>query len=288
MTEATGAGDTGAAAAAAAAASAAAGGTGAAAASAWHGQTEPEAIAYIGNKGWQNAGDMLKSYQGAEKLIGRDPSTLLQMPRSDDPEGFRSVMSKLGMPETADKYTLDAPTDVQLNPAYVDWAKATFHKVGLTAEQGKQLSAANNEFMRQALAQEEQNYNVSVTADKNALLAEWGGGAERMFNVAKLGASALGFNVETINAIEKSIGYAATMKLFANIGQKLGEDKFVGDTGGTRGFSETMTQPEAKQAWEQWKGKPENVKALFDPSHPGHKAAKEMQTKLFAIAFAEG
>lgn len=259
---------------------------GAAAAPAWHGQTDPEAVAYVTNKGWHNPGDMLKSYQGAEKLIGRDPSTLLQMPRADDSEGFRSVMTKLGMPETADKYALEVPAG--MNPAYSDWAKAAFHAVGLTADQAKTLSVANNKFMAQAIATEAENYNVSVAADKQTLAREWGGGFERMMNAASLGAKALGFEVETINAIEKSIGYAATMKLFSNIGQKLGEDKFVSDDGGQKGFSETMTQAEAKQAWETMKLDPATTKVLFDSSHPGHKAMKEKQAKLFAIMHPEG
>jgi len=258
------------------------------AAPAWHGQTEPEAIAYIGNKGWQNAGDMLKSYQGAEKLIGRDPSTFLTMPRLDDPVGVRAVYAKMGMPETADKYALDVPTDMQANPNYVTWAKTAFHEAGLTAQQATMLSKANNEFMRQSIAEENKNYEVAVAADKQALTREWGGGFERMMNVAQLGAKALGFSPEVVNAIEKSVGYGETMKLFAAIGQKLGEHSFVGDDGKTKNFSETMTPDEAKAEWEAYKIKPENQKALFDASHPGHKAAKEKQTKLFAIMYPQG
>lgn len=260
-------------------------GTGAAPAT-WHGITDPDTAAYVANKGWQDAPSVIKSYQSAEKLIGRDPTTLLQMPRLDDPVGIRGVLTKLGMPETADKYALEMPAGV--NPAYADWAKATFHEVGLTADQAKTLSVANNKYMAQALAAETENYNVSVAADKQTLAHEWAGGYGRMMASAQLGAKALGFEVETVNAIEKSIGYAATMKLFANIGQKLGEDKFVTDDGKVSGFSETMTQAEAKAVWEAWKLKPENTKVLFDPSHPGHKAAKEKQAKLFAIMYPEG
>src|SRR3990172_4178733 len=68
----------------------------------WHGVADPAVAEYVKVKGWTAPADVIKSYQGAEKLIGRDPSTLLVMPRADDPVGQRAVFSRLGMPETAD------------------------------------------------------------------------------------------------------------------------------------------------------------------------------------------
>jgi hypothetical protein len=76
------------------------------AAAPWHGLTDPDAAAYISNKGWTAPADIVKSYQGVEKLIGRDPSTLITMPRMDDPEGVKSVFQKLGLPESPDKYDM--------------------------------------------------------------------------------------------------------------------------------------------------------------------------------------
>jgi hypothetical protein len=87
-----------------------------------------------------------------------------------------------------------------------------------------------------------------------------------------------------IDAIESQIGYANTMKFFANLGVKLGEDNFESGDGSPR-FNGTMTPDEAKAEWAKFSADPSNKAALFDNQHPGHKAAKARQTELFAIMY---
>lgn len=245
--------------------------------------TEAADVAYIKNKGWNGISDVIKSYRGAETLIGRDPSTLLTMPRADDPAGIRAVFAKLGMPESADKYAIPVPDGV--DPSYATWAKEAFHKVGLTAEQAKQLATANNEYAASRQAAATADYQRELTVQKAALLSEWKGGFERQMNAAQTAVHALGFTGEMVDAIESQIGYAQTMKFFAALGSKLGEDTF--ETGeGKPGFGGTMTPDEAKQEISAMKLDPNQTKALNDTSHPGHKAAKQKWTDLHNIAFA--
>jgi hypothetical protein len=252
----------------------------------WHGLTDPEGATYVGNKGWQSAADVVKSYQGAEKLIGRDPSTLLQMPRADDPAGFREVMSKLGLPASPDKYEFDKPEGLSIDEGYQTWAKQAFHKAGVPAPVAKALVAEHNAHVKAQLDARDTEYKAAVTADKAALLKEWGGGHERMLNAAQTAAKSLGFTGEMVDALEQSLGYAGTMKFFAQLGQKLGEDNFVSESSRDGGrFSDTMTPAEAKAAWEGMKIDPTMRAALSDNQHPGHKAAKEKQTRLFGIMY---
>lgn len=266
-----------------------AGGSGGAGSAApWHGITDPDAAAYITNKGWQSTADVIKSYQGVEKFVGRDPSTLLVMPRLDDAEGVRGVLSKLGLPESPDKYEFDKPENLPIDQAYMDWARGAFHKIGLTASQVKELTKAHNEFIAQNVGQSAKDYELNVAADKQALQSEWRGGFDRMMQRAKGAAGALGFTAEVVDAIEGAIGYANTMKMFAEIGGKLGEDTFVSGDVKTPRFGEQLTPAEAKQQWSELQLDQQFKTALFDPSHPGHKAAKEKQTKLFGIMYPEG
>jgi hypothetical protein len=251
---------------------------------AWHGLTEAADVAYLQNKGWATPGDVINSYRGAEKLIGKDPSTLLTLPRADDPVGFRAAMSRLGMPETADKYTLDTPEGA--NPAYATWAKETFHKAGLTATQATMLSKANNEYIKSQQLEATKNYERQVTTDKAALLGEWRGGYERMMASAQTAVKALGFSGEMVDALEGSLGYAGTMKFFAALGTKLGEDSFESGTN-KPGFNGTMTPQEAKVEWEKMKIDPVQKAALFNNQHPGHQAAKQKQKELFEVMHAE-
>jgi len=254
----------------------------------WHGLTEPDDLAYVANKGWQSAQDMYKSYRGVEKLIGRNPDTLIEMPRADDPEGFRSVMSKLGLPADAKDYKFDKPEDLPVDESYMDWARGEFHKIGLTGKQVEDLTKGHNEYLRNAMQMNKQDYENGVAADEQSLKREWGAGYDRMVNTSKNAASSLGFSEQMIDAIEMQIGYGATMKFFAGLGQKMAEDGFVSGDGGSRSFGGNSTPAEAKAQWDQLKLDESFVKALHDSSHPGHAAAKDKQTKLFNLMYPDG
>jgi len=260
------------------------GGTGGATAP-WHGVSEPADIAIIETKGWKTPADIYKSYRGAESLLGKDPSTLLTIPRADDAAGFRAAMTRLGMPETADKYEIDIPKGA--DPAYGNWARESFHKLGLTATQAKELVKANNEFVAKAQADSQKVYDTQYAADKQTLLREWGGGLDRMMNSAQTAFKSLGMKPEIVDAIERSIGYAETMKYFAALGQRMSESDFIGGDGGSRPGFGTMTPAEATTEWNKLKVDKDFKSALFDNMHPGHKEAKLRQANLFNIMHAE-
>lgn len=240
---------------------------------------------YVKNKGWSGPSDVIKSYQGAEKLIGRDPNTLLVLPRADDPAGLRAVQSKLGLPESPDKYDFGIPKD-KINPVFDGWARKNFHELGLTGSQAKDLIARYEQFGAEAATRQEAEYKASVTADKQTLQREWGGGFERQMNAAQTAVRALGFTAEMVNALESALGYAGTMKYLADMGKKFSEDGFVSGDSQT-GFSATMTQAEAKADWEAMKLDTNVMAALRDQMHPGHQAAKQRQTNLFKIMYPE-
>lgn len=252
----------------------------------WHGLTDPDAVSYITNKGWQGPADVIKSYQGAEKLIGRDPTTLLQMPRADDPDGMRAVFTKLGLPDSPDKYDMKVglPKDAQVNDDFAKSMQGVLHKAGVTDVQAKTLVAEYNAMQLAAIEQQATDYNLNVAADKQALLDEWKGGHDRMMNRAKTAAQTLGFTPELIDAVEKQVGYAKTYKMFADIGAKLGEDGLV-TAGKTADFNAQLTPAEAKAQWDATKLDPNFTKALMDKSHPGHKVAQEKQNRLFAVMY---
>ena len=254
------------------------------AAAPWHGYTEQADVDYVATKGWQGPQDAIKSYRGAEKLLGRDPSTLLVIPRADDPDGFRAVMSKLGLPESPDKYEFDTPKDMKVSDAYQTWARGTFHKLGLPANVVKQLTTEHNAFIRQQGEKAVKDYELNVATDKQALKDKWQGGFDRMMSRAQTAATALGLSRDLVDAIEKEVGYAKTYEMLADVGGKLGEDKLaLGQDKNT--FSGNMTPEEAKQQWNEKKLDKAFMTALGDKSHPGHKAAQDIQTKLHKIMF---
>jgi hypothetical protein len=264
--------------------------TPAANAPAWHGvpETDTAGLEYIKNKGWTGPQDVVKSYQGAEKLIGRDPNTLLAIPRADDPAAFRAAMGRLGMPETPDKYDFGpAAGGAKRDAGFETWAKTTFHEAGLTAAQAKATVAAYEKYGADQAAKQAGDYKLGVAAAKAELQNEWRGGFERQMNAASTAIRALGFTAEMVDGLEAAIGYGPTVKLFAGLGKKLGEDGFVSGTS-QPGFEGTMTPAEAKSAWEAMKLDPNTMAALKDKMHPGNKAAVEKQGRLFRIMHPEG
>jgi hypothetical protein len=74
----------------------------------------------------------------------------------------------------------------------------------LLPAQAKELSAEYNKFLGENATRVEGDYKTKVTADKQTLLKEWGAGHERMMNVAKGAAKALGFSGEMIDALEQT------------------------------------------------------------------------------------
>jgi len=255
---------------------------------AWHGLTEAADIQFVENKGWKTAADMFRSYRGAEQLIGKDPSTLMPLPRMDDPASVRGVLSKLGLPESPDKYEFGYSKDTPIDENYAKWARDAFHKVGITGPMAKELTAAHETYIKGVMAQQETDYNLSVEADKKALQKEWGAGYERMLGMTKHAANALGFDNAVIDAIEQTKGFAATMKMFADLGKKLGEPSFVSPEGKAAGFGGAMTPDEAKAEWDRMKADENTVKALNDAFHPNNSAMREKQKKLFGIMYPEG
>lgn len=254
----------------------------------WHGFTAPEDVSFVDNKGWKGPADVIASYRGLEKLHGRPADSLMAIPRADDPDGMRQAFAKLGLPDAPDKYEIAKPDGFAADEAYTTWAKTAFHKAGLTAAQAKALSAEHNAYVKGVLDKQAEDGRLKTQAEQSELLREWGDGHERMVAASRAAANALGFNQDIIDAIEGKVGYKGTMKLFANLGQKLGEDGFVsggpkgGGTGSTFG---NITPQEAKSQIDAMGLDPEQRKAMFDKSHPQHKAMVEKRTRLFNIAF---
>jgi hypothetical protein len=213
--------------------------------------------------------------------MGRDPATLLAIPRADDPAGFRAAMSKLGLPADAAGYEIPVPEGAPKE--YAEYMRGIFHRAGLTKSQAKELAVANNEYAAQVEAQQQANYERSITAEKAELLSEWKGGYERMINSAQTAVAALGFSQEIISAIEGEIGYKETMKFLAGLGKRVAEDNFETGTGGGSGYGSTMTPQEASAEWAKMSSNESERAALMDASHPGHKAALQKKSQLFAI-----
>ena len=243
-----------------------------------------EARSWLQNKGFADHAAQVASHRSLEKLVGADPKTIVRIPKTGDVEGQRALYAQLGMPASSDKYDLgEMPGGT--DPQYLGAIKTAFHKHGLSNDQAKNVVAAHNEYVAKQIEQQTADYNAQVAAGEQDLQREWRGGYDRMINQAGMTAKMLGISAEMVDGIEAKIGYAETLKFLANLGTKLGEDSFVTDSSGSRRFAGTMTPAEAQSEWDQLKMDKDFLAALMDNSNPGHKTARERQTRLFSLMY---
>lgn len=198
---------------------------------------------YIQNKGFENPEVLASSYRSFEKLVrGTPQERLIAIPeRYEDAEAWKEVYTKLGRPEKPEGYKIAAPAEGG-NPEFAKTAATMFHEAGLTLQQGEALSTRWNTFVAESQKAQEAQYQAKLQEADSGLRKEWGLAFEDNVGQAKKAAQAFGVSEEQIDAMEKSIGLAATMKFFHNVGVKMGEADFV--TG--KGTAKTLTPEGAK------------------------------------------
>lgn len=203
----------------------------------WMDGFDDDTNAYVTNKGWKEPSDLLSSYKNLEKFAGGSKN-ILELPSADaTPEAMDSFYNALGRPASADAYSFDLPEggDGEMHT----WFKNTAHKHGLSDNQAKSLFADYNEMAGlraegsvDATRQQSENDIVNLRKD-------WGPKYESNLDSGKRAVHTLGYDEEALSALEGKMGTSEMLKLFSQIGSKMGEDVFVDgdDKGGGFGGS---------------------------------------------------
>lgn len=108
-------------------------------ATAWHGEDYGELVRA---KGWSGADDVLKGYSELEKFKGVASGEHIVLPKDlDDVDGWNKMFNAIGRPETADKYTFDNQSGIELGDELMSGFKQFAHEAGYSQ---KQLEGAIN------------------------------------------------------------------------------------------------------------------------------------------------
>lgn len=197
--------------------------------------TDPEVIGTVQAKQWQNPSDAIKGYANLERLLGADRAgRTITIPKDEaDVDGWKAVYAKLGAPETPEGYELPVPDG---QPAdFAKQAATWFHEAGVPKGQAAKLAGKWNEFMSAQAQAQEQAEQEALAKEHADLAKDWGTGqaAEVQKEIARRAAVKLGLDEGSIGALEKVAGFSKVMKVFAKMGELLGEHKAEGlDTGG--------------------------------------------------------
>ena len=213
---------------------------------AWYGEATPETVGYIQNKGWDEPSKAIEAYQNLEKFHGVPADQLIKLPKDGEP--MDDIYNRLGRPESADAYEWEAPEGTQVDDAYLSAMKASAHAEGVSQKGFEAMANAHAEYEQQLLESHYAEISKQQEIEIAELKKEWGSGFEER---AELGRRFIAKNLpdgmdkqEALNAIEKAIGSAAMLKMFANAGDSGKEDVIEHDTEGRR-FGYTKEQASA-------------------------------------------
>jgi len=207
---------------------------------------DTELRGWVENKGFTGADKMADSYRNLERLMGADKAgRTIVMPGEDASDAdYGEFYGKIGRPDTAADYSIATPDGG--DPAFAEWAKGTFHELGLSSKQAEGLTEKWNSFTGEMNENQLTQYSGQVEEDDLALKKEWGAAYDKNINVSKAAAREFGLDGKTIEGMEKVMGFKGLMTFMQKVGSKLGEDSF--DTGKTQDGFGTMTPAAAMSA----------------------------------------
>ena len=240
--------------------------------------------AFIAGKGYQSAGDLVKSAMDFER-IARERNVI---PKPDaDPakrlewEGWK----ELGWNPDRAQYKVDPVTvpdgksyDAKIEQAFLDAA----HSARVPASQAKAILDAVAKYGFDAQEAERARGAQSLQETEGALKTEWGANFEANKAAAVQAAKFMGIGAEDASALEKITGAPGLLKFFAKLGGMLAEDTLKGGGGGAGGGG-GMTPDGARAERQRLASDPQWIKALSDPSHPNHKATAARNRELIEL-----
>jgi len=173
---------------------------------------------------------LAKSYINAVSMIGADK---IPVPSSNSTEEqWNEIYSKLGRPETPDKYKLSVKSDtVPIEESAVKSFAENAHKLGLNNKQAQGILEFYKNNMEGSAQQMQVAMETAQAQSEQELRKEWGGNYET--NLKRAGALAKANMDASILDMQMKDGtrlgdHPAIIKGFSNIANLMTEDKFIG------------------------------------------------------------
>lgn len=255
----------------------------------WYtGIANPEARTWAEAKGFKDPLSAVESAYNLEKLLGFDRAgrTIVVPGEHATPEELKAFHAKIGVPDSPDGYGLKLP-DGETDDGFMKQAAQWMHQAAVPAGAAQKLAEQWNSYMTQAKQQADQQFAATSASDMQAWQAEQGAALTQNLELARRATAQFlpeklsvgGDEIdrgEALNRIERAIGTANMMKLFAGIGSGLSEHKVLqGDGGGV------MTPAQAQQRMTELKSNKEWTAKYLNGDK---QAMKEMQD-LIVLAF---
>jgi hypothetical protein len=226
----------------------------------------------------QDIGSLAKSYVNAQKMIGADKIAVPS--KHATPEDWQGVFRKLGLPETVDKYELEAPKDS--DPELIKGFKDIAHKNGILPKQAGELLKFYQGINDKAKADIQAQQTQAVEAGVKELRTEWGDHYDHEVLNAK--AALKRFGDDKLNQWLEESGAGNSphvIRLLNRMGKTLGEDQLRGVGGGVA-ITPAIAQGKINTIMGD-KSHPYN-----DATHPNHQQAVEEMSALYQGLYSAG
>jgi hypothetical protein len=172
---------------------------------------------------------LAKSYINATRMIGQDKMVVPNKNFTDDQ--WEEAYVKMGRPESADKYTLDAKSEtVPMDENAIKIFSETSHKLGLNNKQAQGVLDFYKNNMEARTQQAKVDAETTQAQAKNVLRQEWGRDYDS--NIAKAKSLATANLSPEIFEMQLADGTALgdnvdVIKGFAKIANMMSEDKIL-------------------------------------------------------------
>lgn len=204
---------------------------------------------WIQNKGWKDPADAVRGYRELEKLRGVPADRLLKLPEKADDPAWAEVHAKLGRPEKPEDYGIDTG-----DKEYDARISALMHSKGVSKDVAKAIEGERTAYMTAKYEEAQKQWGIADKNEAEAVLKEWGDGAEAQIEIARRYARQMGLDSDQLSKLNAAMGSGWLMRFMAKAGASLGEAEFVGDKGFAR-FG--MTPEAAKSRMAELKNDPE-------------------------------
>lgn len=199
----------------------------------WYGENA-DVAGYLQNRGLVDktvnevALSAIQAHREAEKFIGAPAAELVHLPKDgNDAEGWNRVWTRLGRPAEANGYDAGDLATREDTKEFTDFMRQALLKNGTPKSMGEALIRDIAEYASKQEGNDIAAKQAAVQVERDALRAELGQNYDVSMSVAKRAAAALGVTPEEIATLEQTVGYTKVMKMFMNVGSKIGEDKFI-------------------------------------------------------------
>jgi hypothetical protein len=232
----------------------------------WYGSFDQETSGWLENRGLTKLDEkaaipeLVKGFRNAEKYIGTPADKLVKIPDWDkaDKVELDQIYQKLGRPNDPKEYKLPVPDGQPRD--FADWAEGVFHEAGLSARQAAAVTNKWNEYVGGMVEGETASKQQMLKDQESGLRSEWGQAYDKYDTIAANAITSLGIEDKQLAAIRDSLGFDGAMKLFAKIGEKLGEpDYHSGDSrqgnSGPLTPAQAVSKISALQSDKEWVGK---------------------------------